>query len=174
MQPPRGLVTCGGYSHGQSPTPSAIRLREQNRVASLGQGYVVPCPHVLLKIMPRARYEVVTIHPHDPGAFTEGLVFLDGALLKSTGLHGQSSLRKVELKTGRVLKHIEVPEQYFAEGLAVLADKIFQLTWQDHKGFVYDLESLRLEREFPCDGEGWGLTTERIRFFQATGFAGDS
>ena len=124
--------------------------------------------------MPRARYEVVTIHPHDPGAFTEGLVFLDGALLKSTGLHGQSSLRKVELKTGRVLKHIEVPEQYFAEGLAVLADKIFQLTWQDHKGFVYDLESLRLEREFPCDGEGWGLTTERIRFFQATGFAGDS
>lgn len=110
--------------------------------------------------IPIYTYEVVTIHPHDPGAFTQGLLFLDGTLLESTGLNGQSSLRKVELKTGRVLKHVEVPEQYFAEGVAVLADKVFQLTWQDHKGFVYDLESLRLEREFSYEGEGWGLTTD--------------
>jgi len=110
--------------------------------------------------IPIYTYEVVNIYPHDPGAFTQGLLFLDGALLESMGLHGQSSLRKVELKTGRVLKHVEVPEQYFAEGLAVLTDKVFQLTWQDHKVFIYDLKSLRLEREFPYESEGWGLTTD--------------
>jgi glutamine cyclotransferase len=110
--------------------------------------------------IPIYTYEVVAIYPHDPGAFTEGLVFLNGALLESTGLNGQSSLRKVDLKTGLVLQHVEVPAQFFAEGLAVLADKVFQLTWQNHKVFVYDLESLRLEREVTYQGEGWGLTTD--------------
>ena len=105
-------------------------------------------------------YEVINAWPHDRGAFTQGLVFLDGALLESTGLNGQSSLRRVELKTGNVLQREEVPPQYFAEGLAVLNGKLFQLTWQNQKGFVYDLKSFRLEREFTYSGEGWGLTTD--------------
>jgi glutamine cyclotransferase len=105
-------------------------------------------------------YEVVNTYPHDPGAFTQGLLYLDGALFESTGLNGQSSLRKVDLKTGQVLKRVEMPAEYFAEGLAELDGKLFQLTWQNHKGFVYDLESFQLEKDFTYDGEGWGLTTD--------------
>jgi len=87
-------------------------------------------------------------------------VFIDDVLLKSTGLNGQSSLRRVDLQTGRVLKQVEVPAEYFAEGLAVLGDKAFQLTLQNHKGFIYDLASFRLEKEFAYEGEGLGLTTD--------------
>jgi glutaminyl-peptide cyclotransferase len=103
---------------------------------------------------------VINTYPHDRGAFTQGLVYLDGTLLESTGLNGQSTLRRVDLKTGKVLKQVEVPSQYFAEGLALLNGKLFQLTWQNQKGFVYDLESFKLEKEFSYTGEGWGLTTD--------------
>jgi glutamine cyclotransferase len=127
-------------------------------------------------------YEVVSTWPHDHQAFTQGLVFQDGQFLESTGLNGQSSLRRVDLKTGMVIKQIEVPAQYFAEGLAVLKGKVYQLTWQNHKGFVYDLKTFRLESEFAYDGEGWGLTTDgqnlilsdgtsRIRFLDPLNFA---
>ncbi|HZQ48103.1 MAG TPA: glutaminyl-peptide cyclotransferase [Verrucomicrobiae bacterium] len=105
-------------------------------------------------------YEVINTFPHDRGAFTQGLVYLDGILLESTGLNGQSSLRKVELKTGKVLKQVDVPAEYFAEGLALLNGKLFQLTWQNQKAFVYDLETFKLEKEFAYTGEGWGLTTD--------------
>ena len=119
-----------------------------------------PATNAATAAIPLYTYEVVNVLPHDPGAFTQGLVFLDGALLESTGLNGQSTLRKVDLKTGRVLKRVEVPAEYFAEGLAVLGHRLFQLTWQNHKGFVYDLESFQLEKEFAYEGEGWGLTTD--------------
>jgi glutamine cyclotransferase len=110
--------------------------------------------------VPRFSYEVAAVFPHDANAFTQGLVFHQGVLLESTGLYGQSTLRKVDLRTGRVLQQVDVPTAYFAEGLAVLDDRAFQLTWQSEKGFVYDLESFRLEREFAYEGEGWGLTTD--------------
>lgn len=126
--------------------------------------------------------EVVHVWPHDRGAFTQGLVFHDGFLLESTGLKGRSSLRKVELSSGRVLRQIDVPQEYFAEGLAVCGSNIFQLTWQDGKCFVYDLGTFRKEREFTYPGEGWGLTTdgqsliisdgtERLRFLDPKSFA---
>jgi glutaminyl-peptide cyclotransferase len=105
-------------------------------------------------------YDVIHVRPHDRGAFTQGLVYLDGALLESTGLEGQSSLRRVDLKTGEVLKRVAVPSQYFAEGLAALNGKLFQLTWQNQKCFVYDLQSFQLEKDFAYAGEGWGLTTD--------------
>lgn len=110
--------------------------------------------------IPVFTYEVANAWPHQRNAFTQGLVFLDGALLESTGLKGQSSLRRVDLQTGNVLQRIEVPPEYFAEGLATMDGKLFQLTWQNHKGFVYDLHSFHLEKEFAYDGEGWGLTTD--------------
>jgi len=105
-------------------------------------------------------YDVVNVYPHDPDAFTQGLLFIDKELLESTGVKGQSTLRKVDLKTGRVLKRVEVPAQYFAEGLTVLGNKLFQLTWRSHKGFIYDLERFQLEDEFAYEGQGWGLTTD--------------
>lgn len=110
--------------------------------------------------IPVFTYEVINAWPHQRIAFTQGLVFLDGELLESTGLNGQSSLRRVDLHTGNVLQRVEVPAEYFAEGLAALDGKLFQLTWQNQKGFVYDLHSFRLEREFTYKGEGWGLTTD--------------
>jgi glutamine cyclotransferase len=126
-------------------------------------------------------YEVAHIWPHDRGAFTQGLLYLDGSLYESTGLKGESSLRRVELGTGKVLKQKAVPAQYFAEGLAELDGKLFQITWQNHKGFVYDLATFEEKREFTYSTEGWGLTTDgkwlimsdgtpRIRFLDSRTF----
>jgi glutamine cyclotransferase len=124
---------------------------------------------------------VVATWPHDRGAFTQGLVFRNGSFLESTGLNGQSTLREAEVKTGQVLKKVPVPSQFFAEGLAVLGDQAYQLTWQSQKGFVYDVDTFRLEKEFAYEGEGWGLTTDgkalilsdgsnRIRFLDPATF----
>ena len=126
-------------------------------------------------------FEVVNAFPHDPAAFTQGLVFHEGALLESTGQYGSSSLRAVELQTGKVLKKVIVPEQFFAEGMTVFQGKIFQLTWQNRKGFIYDLRSFQLRGEFPYSSQGWGLTnddeflimsdgTEKIRFLDPSTF----
>jgi len=109
---------------------------------------------------PTYSYDVIHIWPHDRGAFTQGLVFLDGQFLESTGLNGESTLRRVDLQTGKVLKQIRIPEEYFGEGIAVLNGKIFHLTWQNNKGFVYDLETFKQEKEFAYEGEGWGLATD--------------
>lgn len=105
-------------------------------------------------------FEVVKTWPHDPDAFTQGLIFHNGGWLESTGLNGHSSLRRVEMATGKVLQQVTVPEQYFAEGITVVGSRIFQLTWKHQKGFVYDLDTFRFEREFDYQGEGWGLATD--------------
>jgi glutamine cyclotransferase len=105
-------------------------------------------------------YEVVNTFPHDRRAFTQGLVFCNGKLLESTGLFNRSSLREVELNTGKVLRQTAVAGEYFAEGLALLEGKLYQLTWKNEKGFVYDLATFRKEKEFAYTGEGWGLTTD--------------
>lgn len=112
------------------------------------------------KDFPLYTYEVVNVWPHDRTAFTEGLVYLQGILLESTGLNGRSTLRKVELQTGRVIEQVTLSSRYFGEGMTVLGGKVYQLTWQNQTGFVYDLESLKLEQEFAYTGEGWGLTTD--------------
>jgi glutaminyl-peptide cyclotransferase len=105
-------------------------------------------------------YKVVHTYPHDPQAYTQGLLFLDGHLYESTGLNGRSSLRMVDLTTGRVLQSVPVPDQYFAEGLASWGSTLIQLTWQSHVAFVYDRFSFRLLRTIPYEGEGWGLTED--------------
>lgn len=105
-------------------------------------------------------FTVVKEYMHDKDAFTQGLVFHDGFLYESTGQHGRSSLRKVELQTGKVLQKHLVPEDYFAEGITILGGKIYQLTWQSSLGFVYDLTDFKLLKEFRYSGEGWGLTND--------------
>lgn len=102
-------------------------------------------------------YEVINSYPHDPAAFTQGLVYQQGVLYESTGLNGQSSLRQVELATGKVLKKIDVPSAYFAEGLALFNNRFYQLTWQSQTTFVYDVDFAQL-KTFTYSGEGWGLT----------------
>jgi glutamine cyclotransferase len=103
-------------------------------------------------------YEVVNTFPHDPDAFTQGLIFQDGALVESTGLERHSTLRRVELQTGKVLQKVDVPRDFFAEGMTLYGGKIYQLTWKGEKGFVYDPQTFQKTGEFTYDGEGWGLT----------------
>jgi len=112
-------------------------------------------------IVPKYGYEVVNTWPHDTDAYTQGLVFNDGKLLESTGRAGRSSLRQVELETGKVLKKVDVPNPYFAEGVTLLKGKIYQLTWQHQLGFIYDSWTFEKIGQFNYQGEGWGLTNDR-------------
>ena len=96
--------------------------------------------------------------PHDKDAFTQGLEYHEGILYEGTGLWGSSELRKVELETGRVIQSKLLAPKYFGEGITIFQDKVFQLTWKSGKGFVYDLDTFDLIREFSIPGEGWGLT----------------
>jgi len=114
---------------------------------------------------------VVNIYPHDRTAFTEGLVFQDGVLYESTGLNGQSTLRRVELETGRVLQRYDLPARFFGEGMALYGHRIIQLTWQSHVGFVYDRDSFELQRTFTYPTEGWGLTHDGQRLIMSDGTA---
>lgn len=111
-------------------------------------------------VVARYGYQIVNIWPHDPHAFTQGLIFLDGKLIESTGQEGRSSLRNVELQTGTILKKVDVPAPYFAEGIALLNNRIYQLTWEHQRGFIYDPQTLEKTGEFNYNGEGWGLTTD--------------
>ena len=115
---------------------------------------------VALHLQAADTYRIVHAYPHDRRAFTQGLIFIDGHLYESTGLEGRSSLRMVDLATGRVLQSVPVPAQYFAEGLTNWGSTLIQLTWQSHIAFVYDRFSFRLLRTLPFEGEGWGLTQD--------------
>jgi glutamine cyclotransferase len=106
---------------------------------------------------PVQSYKVIATFPHDTTSFTQGLVFADGELYESTGLNGESTLRRVDLKTGRTLQRIDVPKQYFAEGLALVGDELLQLTWQHKLGFVYDRKTFKQKRTFTYNSEGWGI-----------------
>jgi len=114
-------------------------------------------------------FEIVHTYPHDPGAFTQGLIFLDGFLYESTGLNGKSSVRKVKLETGDVLQRRDVDAQYFGEGLTDWHGTLIQLTWQTRIGFVYDLVTFAPKRTFTYPGEGWGLTHDRARLIMSDG-----
>ena len=115
-------------------------------------------PSANSKVIPVYTYKVINTYPHDRSAFTEGLVFEDGVLYEGTGLKGYSTLRRVKLETGEILKIRELPPQFFGEGVTIYGNKIIQLTWQSHIGFVYDKYSFKLLQEFNYPDEGWGIT----------------
>lgn len=114
-------------------------------------------------------YEVVNVYPHDRDAFTQGLLFRDGVLYESTGLNGRSSLRKVQLETGKVLQQINVEPRYFAEGLTDWGSRLIQLTYQTNVGFVYDLTSFKRLQTFNYTGEGWGLARDQQHVIMSDG-----
>ncbi len=115
--------------------------------------------------------EVIAVYPHDEDAFTQGLFFADGRLYESTGLVGRSSLRQVNIRTGAAVKSRPLPADVFGEGSTVVGDRIVSLTWRAGKGFVHDLSSLETVREFPIEGEGWGLTYDGRRLIMSDGTA---
>jgi glutamine cyclotransferase len=160
------MLGCAACDNGPSTNVNSAANKSAN--ASAGQ-------------VPVYGYEVVNTYPHDKDAFTQGLVFDNGTLLESTGLEKHSTLRRVELQTGKVLQKIDVPPFYFAEGMTLFGGKIYQLTWKAEKGFIYDPQTFQKTGEFPYTGEGWGLThdaeslilsdgSDKIRFIDPNGF----
>lgn len=141
------------------------------RIVALGVGLTLHAANVAAqpRTAPTYDYDVVTVYPHDPEAFTQGLIFRDGVLFESTGLNGRSSLRRVRLETGEVLQRHNVPDRYFAEGLTEWAGQLIQLTWTSNIGFVYDVASFRQLRTFKYRGEGWGLTHDDRRLIMSDG-----
>jgi glutaminyl-peptide cyclotransferase len=119
--------------------------------------------------------QVVATYPHDQKAFTQGLVFHNGFLYEGTGgkpARGddfRSSLRKVEIETGKVVQQFDVPVDFFGEGIAIMGDKVYQLTWQERTAFVYNLEDFKLVREARYSGEGWGLTHDGTNLIMSDG-----
>jgi len=138
-------LQCNAGANSESSTNKASNLNKPTETAAAPVKY---------------GYEIVHIYPHDPAAFTQGLVFTDGKLLEGTGQPGRSSLREVELQSGHVTKKVDLPEPYFGEGIALLNNKIYQLTWQHQVGFIYDAQKFEQVGKFNYTGEGWGLTTD--------------
>jgi glutaminyl-peptide cyclotransferase len=114
-------------------------------------------------------FAVVRVFPHDTTAYTQGLTYHDGFLYEGTGRNGRSSLRKVQLETGAVIQHVDLGPEFFGEGITIIRDRVFQLTWKSGVGFVYDLNSFHLLRQFAYSGEGWGLTTDGRELFLSDG-----
>jgi glutaminyl-peptide cyclotransferase len=120
---------------------------------------------------PEYTFKIIHVFPHDPNAFTQGLTYRDGFLYEGTGLQGRSSLRKVRLETGEVVQRTDLPQEFFGEGITILNNQIFQLTWQTQTGFVYALNDFRELRRFSYMGEGWGLATNGREVFMSDGTA---
>jgi glutamine cyclotransferase len=118
---------------------------------------------------PVSGFAVVQSWPHDPNAYTQGLVYRDGRLYEGTGLNGLSSLREVELETGAVLRRHDLERQFFGEGIALFKGRIYQLTWRSHVGFIYDAATFQQVGRFDYPTEGWGLTDDGTSLIMSDG-----
>jgi glutaminyl-peptide cyclotransferase len=116
-------------------------------------------------------YKIINEYPHDITSYTQGLEFFNGELYESTGQHGESKLRKVNYKTGKVLKNVDLANEYFGEGLTILNNNIYQLTWQKNIGFIYDVNTFDKKSSFNYgkSKEGWGLCNDGEKFYKSDG-----
>lgn len=121
--------------------------------------------------LPVDSVQVVAQYPHDPDAFSQGLIFSDGKLYEGTGQYGSSSVRRVEVTTGVVERFVPLDQRYFGEGIAALGDKLYQLTWKERLGIIYDRTTLVPQSSFRYTGEGWGLTTDGKHLILSDGTA---
>lgn len=122
-------------------------------------------------VLAETPWTLLKTYPHDPGAFTEGLFFHDGALYESTGLEGQSEIRKVDLKTGKPTQRRVIAPPYFGEGIVNWKDRLISLTWRHRKGFVWNLKDFSPISDFRYEGEGWGLTQDGHSIIMSDGSA---
>ncbi len=159
------IVACGGdISHQVTATALASDVGEPNSVTPKKiRENTKPAP---LKIYD---YKILQTYPHDEGAFTQGLFFHDGYLYESTGLNGQSSLRKIEPESGRVIEKKDIDTEYFGEGAVNINDTIVSLTWRAGLGFVHGLSDFAFRHEFDYEGEGWGLTFDGKKLILSDG-----
>jgi glutaminyl-peptide cyclotransferase len=131
----------------------------------------VTCVTAAPAAVPVYDFEIVHTYPHDPSAFTEGLFYWNGFLYESTGLEEHSSIRKVRIDTGAVVQKLDIPAQYFGEGIVNWGGHLISLTWKSHVGFVFDLASFKLQRQFHYEGEGWALTQDGKQIIMSDGTA---
>ncbi|MEO7966785.1 MAG: glutaminyl-peptide cyclotransferase, partial [Gemmatimonadaceae bacterium] len=148
---------------GTVALPSSMRTRPGTNAEA------VPPPVPYDPATPRLVFPAVKSWPHDTAAYTQGLIVHDGRLLESTGLEGHSEIREVDRTTGHVKRRATLQPNLFGEGIAVVAGRIFQLTWQSGHGFVYDASTLAPQDSFTYTGEGWGLTTDGERLYMSDG-----
>lgn len=141
--------------------PGALLVAD--RLALEDSGALPPVPTLAVTVL--AQY------PHDPSAFTQGLAVADGALYEGTGLYGQSTLRRVDLTSGSVLQQVELPPDVFGEGIAVVGERVLQLTWTSRLGYVRERASFALLQTFSYPTEGWGLTYDGTRLIMSDGSA---
>lgn len=152
----------GGDANGQVALPPGF--------GQLPTEDVAPPPRVPFSgATPRYGVRVAQSYPHDAQAFTQGLDLYDGTLFESTGQEGRSSVRHVELETGRVLRRADLPYPLFGEGITVLDGRVYQLTWKSQRGYVYDAATLAPVDSFTYTGEGWGLATDGTKLYMSDG-----
>lgn len=156
-----------------TPTPTALPTVAPTVVSVLPTPAPVaasPLPQpTAVGAIPRYTYEVVKSYPHDPNAFTQGLLFDQGQLYESTGLKGLSSIRRVDLETGAVLATKPLTSTYFGEGIAIVGDNLYQLTWQEQTGFVYNKGTFEQTNQFAYPTEGWGITFDGAHLIMSDG-----
>ena len=119
--------------------------------------------------VPMYGYQVQHVYPHDSNSFTQGLEYADGFLYEGTGLNGRSSVRRVKLETGEVLKRRDVPAQHFGEGITLWQSDLIELTWKSEVAFVYDKDTLQQRRTLTYPGEGWGITHDGTHLIMSDG-----
>ena len=167
------LITFAVFAASCKTATPANRQNVNNNSAAIANANAnktaAPAPNQTADKIPVYTYEIVNTFKHDSKAFTQGLVFENGFLYESTGQHGESTLRKVELQSGKVTQKHDVDDDIFAEGMTILGGKIYQLTWQDGVCFVYDLNDFKLLQELTYAGEGWGLTNDGANLIMSDG-----
>jgi glutaminyl-peptide cyclotransferase len=157
------------------PAPPAARRSTRLRLVALGAviggvaGVAVLLAGAQQSEVPVYAFEVVGSYPHDARAFCQGLAIHDGKLYEGTGQYGHSSLREVDLATGRVIKQFNLDRQFFGEGITLMGDSLYQLTWQSRQAFVFDRETFEYKKTLPYRGEGWGLTHDGTHLIMSDG-----
>ena len=131
--------------------------------------WLLPTVHSYAGDVAMYGYRVVNVYPHDKNAFTQGLFFRDGGLYESTGLRGFSSIRRVSLITGEVIRRYDLPGRYFGEGIVDWGDRLISVTWRSGRGFIFAIDSLEQQGSFLIEGEGWGLTRDDSRIIMSDG-----
>ena len=165
---PSGDDVTGEVDGTQTDTVSGELGNDTNSAATADPGSNPPArPGLTTRLVPSIYAE----HPHDPMAFTQGLLLHNGELYESTGLNGRSSLRRVDPVSGDVLQKIDLDERYFGEGLTMVDDRLIQLTWLAGEAFVYDRETFEQVGTFEYEGEGWGMCYDGARIVMSDGGA---
>ncbi len=148
-----------GFAACNNGTESSDTPKDSGSAATDNVSYVPPA----------IQYNVIKVYPHDTSSYTQGLIWYNNTLYEGTGLKEKSKLLRVDLNTGKQNQQVKLDDKYFGEGITILNNKIYQLTWQEHKVFVYDLNTFKKEQEFEWPYDGWGLTNNGKDLIVSTG-----